>query len=158
PDTNAGAGGDDGNTTVQGGNGGKGGAAACTADLTCPTFANGAPVIHDECVAAAMPVGKGGPVVADGVYFRTKSQIYTGGSCEPTTMRQETLLVKCGAVQFINSGDPPAAATPTYSGSDIKLTVVCPQAEVLDFSFDSTGTTFTTYEAATSKVHTYTRQ
>jgi hypothetical protein len=113
----------------------------------CNTIANGAPVVDIVQVAADPPQPQGG-TIADGTYWQTSLEVYTGpaGPTGTTGTSQSTALVQGTTVQLVSSGDP-ARRTVTLSTADAGFTSAdtCPDSQMSQGGYTATPSTLTIF-------------
>ena len=157
-------------SSAGGSDSGSGGAdaGACTqppdAGAACNTVVNGASFVTITQVASTTPTGTGG-TIADGHYFMTKLEGYTGNGLGSLTMKQ-TLDLCAGVGQLVGEEKGPVVYHKIFtlktSGTGIDATGTCstqsPNVDVKYSSYTATPTAFTLYSTALSFSVTYTKQ
>jgi hypothetical protein len=121
--------------------------AASDAGPPCNTIANTAPVVDITQIAADPPTPLGG-TIADGTYWETSLDIYTGpaGPAGMTGTSQTTALIQGTTVQLVSDGQP-TRRTVTLTTADAGFTSVdsCPYAQMSQGSYTATPTTLTIF-------------
>lgn len=157
-------------SSAGGSDSGSGGtdAGACTqppdAGTACNTLANGASFVTVTPVASGVPTGTGG-TIADGHYFMTKLEGYTGTVIGSLKMKQ-TLDLCAGVGQLVGdeAGPPVYHKSFTFktTGTAIDVTTTCstqsPNVDVKYSSYTATPTTLTFYSTTLLFSVTYTKQ
>jgi hypothetical protein len=113
----------------------------------CNTIANDAPVVNTTEIAAEPPAPQGG-TIADGTYWATALDIYTGptGPAGVTGTSQMTTLIQGDTVQIVSSGQP-TRRTVTLTTADASFTSVdtCPDSQMSQGAYTATPTTLTIF-------------
>ncbi len=113
----------------------------------CNTIANDAPVVNTTEIAADPPAPQGG-TIADGTYWATALDIYTGptGPAGVTGTSQMTTLIQGETVQIVSSGQP-TRRTVTLTTADASFTSVdtCPDSQMSQGAYTATTTTLTIF-------------
>jgi hypothetical protein len=113
----------------------------------CNTIANDAPVVNTTEVAADPPTPQGG-TIADGTYWQTALDIYTGptGPAGVTGTSQMTALIQGETAQLVSSGQP-TRRTVTLATADASFTSVdtCPDSQMSQGAYTATPTTLTIF-------------
>jgi hypothetical protein len=109
----------------------------------CNSIANTAPVISTTQVAQDPPTPAGG-TIADGTYWATSIDIYTGpnGPTGVTGTSATTALIQGQTVQLVSTGQP-TRRTITLTTADAGFTSVdtCPAAQTSQGGYTATATT-----------------
>jgi hypothetical protein len=113
----------------------------------CNAIANTAPVVPITQIAAAPPTPQGG-AIADGTYWETSLDIYTGtaGPAGMTGTSQTTALIQGTTVQLVSDGQP-TRRTVVLTTADAGFTSVdtCPDSQMSQGGYTATSTTLTIF-------------
>jgi hypothetical protein len=115
----------------------------------CNTIANTAPVVDVTQIAADPPAPHGG-TIADGTYWETSLDIYTGpaGPAGMTGTSQTTALIQGTTVQLVSDGQP-TRRTITLTTADAGFTSIdsCPGSQISQGGYTATPTKLTIFLA-----------